>query len=104
MNTIRRWRVALMPTAAAAVSLPRTASRKRPVVPWRMAMVADAEERQDDRGQDQEGVVRRRSRCEPMALGRGTVSGRVPLPPETQVSGTMTPANIRAKASVASAA
>ena len=36
--------------------------------------------------------------------GRGTVSGRVPLPPDTQVSGTSTPSNIRAKARVASAA
>ena len=56
-----RVRVRLMPIDEAATSLPRTASRYRPVVPLRTQMTMTLDDDQDDERQDEERpiVVRR---------------------------------------------
>ena len=95
-NAMTRDRAGLIPTAAAAVSLPRSASRYLPVVPRRMSDDERPDDGQHHDGEDEERVVVV-DEPGPWHL----LSGR--RPPPIQSMGTRMLSNMSANASVASA-
>src|SRR5680860_365147 len=93
-NARMRARAGLIPIDWAATSLPRNASRNRPVVPLRMSTTSPATAASTST-QNRKNIL---SSSRP--AGRGTRRGR--MPPPTQSKGTNTLSNISANASVAS--